>query len=231
MLSPPSRNCVRASAIPLFLLVTALAILVHRPLAAAEPEKPAAAPAGPASRPDTPRTTPRAATDAPAPDKARAAVDYDQRTVREALPRPVAEMIDAIQAAVASGRIEELATALEWNELPPALAPERIEDPIAFLKGRSHDGAGAQMLAILGDLMSVGPARQPLGRDLENNIVYVWPYLAELPLDKLKPSEQVDLYRLVPAEVIAEMRKSGRWTWYRVVIGADGTWHAFMRHD
>jgi len=47
----------------------------------------------------------------------------------------------------------------------------------------------------------------------------------------LNPGQLVELYRIVPAEVVAEMRSKKRWTWYRVVIGADGTWHSFTRHD
>ena len=81
------------------------------------------------------------------------------------------------------------------------------------------------------DLLSVGPARQPLGRDPENTDVFIWPYLAERPVDELSPPEQVDLYRIVPADVVDTIRQKKRWTWYRLVIGADGTWHAFMRHD
>lgn len=154
-----------------------------------------------------------------------------RRTDLANLPRPVAEMIDAINVAVNSGNIEDLRIAIEWNELPPAFSPDEIDDPVNFLKNASQDKSGRQMLAILGNLLAVGPARQPLGRDPENTGVYVWPYLSELPLDQLTPAEEVDLYRLVPTDVIASMRAAKRWTWYRVVIGADGTWHAFMRHD
>jgi hypothetical protein len=134
-------------------------------------------------------------------------------------------------ASVSSGSIEDLRTAIELNELPPAFSATASDDPIAGLKSASADGEGRQLLAIIGDLLAVGPARRPLGRDLENNTVYIWPYLAERPLGQLTPSEIVDLYRLVPADVIGTMRTTGRWTWYRVVIGADGTWHSFMRHD
>ena len=42
-------------------------------------------------------------------------------------------------------------------------------------------------------------AELPFGKDLENNIIYVWPYLAEVELDKLTPSQEVDLIRLVGA--------------------------------
>lgn len=194
-------------AIRLILLVTALCGLVHGPLAAADAAKPS----------DTPPAAPT--------------VTFQQQMDPSKLPRPVSEMVDAILAAVHSGRIEDLKTALEWNEMPPVFSAEKVDDAIAHLKAASTDKQGRQLLAILGNLLSVGPARQRLGRDAENNEVLVWPYLAELALDQLTPSQEVDLYRLVPAETIAAMHAAKRWTWYRIVIGADGTWHSFMRHE
>lgn len=199
--------------IRLILLVTALAGLVHRPNATVAAEKLSgktaiAAPADPAQP-----------------------LGYDRRTDVSKLPRPVAEMLDAIQSAIASGEIDDLRTAIEWNELPPAFGPDQTDEPIKFLKQASADESGRQMLAIMADLLSVGPARQPLGRDPENTDVFIWPYLAERPVDELSPPEQVDLYRIVPADVVGTIRQKKRWTWYRLVIGADGTWHAFMRHD
>lgn len=212
-LLPPPRESALRHMIRLILLVTSMTVFVHRAVAAEPADKPAAAvEKSEAARPQT-------------------TVAYDRRTDLAKLPRPVTEMIDAINVAVNSGDIEDLRIAIDWNELPPAFSPEPIDEPIGFLKKESADKAGHQMLAILGNLLSVGPARQNLGRDPENSGVYVWPYLAERPLDKLTPEEQVDLYRLVPVDVIDAMRAARRWTWYRVVIGADGTWHAFMRHD
>lgn len=140
-------------------------------------------------------------------------------------------MVDAIQTAVHSGHVDDLGTALDWNELPPMLASAQVDDAITHLKQTSADGEGLQMLAILGNLLSAGAAKLPLGRDPENADVYVWPYLAEVTLAELTPAQWVEIYRIVPAEKIAEMRKAGRWTWYRIVIGADGTWHSFMPHD
>lgn len=221
---PPA--CVRAArhVIRLILLVTALTVLVYQPIAVeALGEAPHTGQMVLSAK--SAETKPGSPTpDAPAPA-------YERRTDLSNLPRPVAEMIDAILVAVNSGEIEELRTAIEWNELPPSFGPDRIEDPIAFLKEASADKSGHQMLAILGNLLSVGPAHLPIGRDIENTGVLVWPYLAERPLDALTPAEEVDLYRLVPADVIAGMREKKRWTWYRIVIGADGTWHAFMRQD
>ena len=148
-----------------------------------------------------------------------------------ALPAPVAEMREAILGAVRSGHIEDLRIAIDWNELPPAFADGEVDDPIALLKQSSADGQGREVLAILADILSLPHATLPIGRDVENADVYIWPYLAERPLDALTPAEEVDLLRLMPADAAAAMRKLKRWTWYRLVIGADGTWHSFMRHD
>ncbi|HEX7073307.1 MAG TPA: hypothetical protein VF226_04640 [Hyphomicrobiaceae bacterium] len=145
------------------------------------------------------------------------------------LPRPVQEMREAILAAVHSGDIEELRVALEWNELPPHVADEPVEDPIAYWKKISGDGEGREILAALGEILECSPTALPIGDDIENNLVYVWPGLAEADLSKLTPQQEVALYRLVsPAEAKA-MREANRWQWWRLAIGADGTWHTFHK--
>ncbi len=75
------------------------------------------------------------------------------------------------------------------------------------------------------------PATQPFGSDIENNLIYVWPYLATRPLDKLTPSEDVDLYRLVDPAKAAEMKEKKRWTWWCLLVAADGRWLMFKRMD
>lgn len=145
------------------------------------------------------------------------------------LPTPVQEMRDAILAAVHSGDIEDLRIALEWNELRPHLADEPVEDPIAYWKRISGDGEGREILAVLSEILECDHAALPIGDDVENNLVYVWPALSEADLSQLTPQQEVALYRLVsPAEAKA-MRESRRWQWWRLAIGADGTWHAFHR--
>ncbi len=145
------------------------------------------------------------------------------------LPIPVQEMRDAILIAVASGDIEELRTPIEWNELRPEFGIPRDKDPIAHWRNTSKDGAGREILAILGNLLASDPARLPIGPDLENNDVFVWPYISELPPNKLTPSQEVELFRIMPSEVAAKMRKGEQWTWYRLAIAADGTWHIFSK--
>lgn len=143
------------------------------------------------------------------------------------LPAPVAEMREHILAAVQSGDIEDLRTAIEWNEIPPVFSDAAVDDPILFLKKQSADGQGREILAILGLLLETAPTKLALGRDPENSAVYVWPALAELPLDTLTPAQEVALYRLMPVAEAKAMRARKKWTWYRLAIGADGTWHSF----
>ena len=147
----------------------------------------------------------------------------------EGLPAPVEEMREAILSAVRSGRIEELRHAWELNELKPDLGVASVGDPIAHWKQISGDGEGREILAVLAEILDAGYVVLPLGADLENNRLYVWPYFAEVPLDKLSPAQEVELLRLVSPAAARDMRSGGAYSHWRIVIGADGTWHAFRR--
>ena len=147
------------------------------------------------------------------------------------LPPQVAEMRDMILTAVYTGQIEDLKAAIDLNGVKPDLGGQSDDDPIATLKATSADKKGREVLAVLGEILEFEPAALPLGKDLENNIVYVWPYLAEKPLDQLRPPEEVALLRLVTAAKAAEMREKKRWLWWRITIGADGTWQSFKKGE
>lgn len=148
----------------------------------------------------------------------------------EGLPHPVVEMREAILAAVRSGSMDDLKVAIELNEIKPTFGDGPVADPIAHLKSLSGDGEGREILAALGNLLEAGYATVPLGRDLENNRIYVWPYFAETGIANLTPSQQVELYRLVsPAAASGMLGKGGKYTHWRVGIAADGTWHVMAR--
>ena len=145
------------------------------------------------------------------------------------LPAPVADIRDAILAAVASGDIEEMRTPLEWNEMKPEIADEPVADVIAYWRQRSNDGQGREILGILGEILSQPYAVLPVGHDAENNRLFVWPRFAEVKVAELSAAEREALVRLVPAPVLAEMSRTGRYLWWRLAIAADGTWHSFMK--
>jgi hypothetical protein len=148
----------------------------------------------------------------------------------EQLPAAVREMCEAIISAVHSGRIEDLRVAYEMNELKPAIADEPVADPVAYWRQVSGDGEGREILAALAEILDAGYAILPLGPDLENNKIYVWPYFAEIPLDRLSPGQEVELLRLVPPAVAKEMKVKGKYTHWRLAIGADGVWHSFKKN-
>jgi hypothetical protein len=145
------------------------------------------------------------------------------------LPEHVADLRDAILTAARSGNIDELKAVFDMSGTTPDLGIPGVTDPIAALKTESADGNGREILANLIELLNMPPATQPFGSDIENNLLYVWPYLAERPLDKLTPSEEVDLYRLVSPAKAAEMHEKKRWMWWCLVVAADGNWLMFKR--
>lgn len=145
------------------------------------------------------------------------------------LPPHVEDLRDVILTAARSGNIDELKTAFEVSGIVPDLGIEPGSDPIKALKERSEDHQGREILAALVETLNMPPVALPLGNDIENNLIYVWPYLAERPLDKLTPAEEVDLYRLVTPAKAQEMREKKQWLWWRLVIAADGSWTSFKR--
>ncbi len=147
------------------------------------------------------------------------------------LPAPVEEMRQALLAAAHTGNIDDLRVPLDWNEMKPEVGAPAGEDPIAYWRKTSGDGNGRDVLAAIANILAMRAAELPLGRDLENNTVYVWPYLAELALDKLTPAQEVDLLRLVSPAEAKTMREKKKWTWWRLTIGADGTWHSFKKAE
>ncbi len=145
------------------------------------------------------------------------------------LPSHVADLRDVLLTAARSGDVEELELAFDAGRSVPDMGISPRSDPIKVLKDRSDDPQGRDTLAAIVEMLDMPPVALPLGDDIENNLIYVWPYLAERSLDTLTPAEQVDLYRLVTPAKAAEMRKKKRWLWWRLVIAADGTWTMFKK--
>jgi hypothetical protein len=149
----------------------------------------------------------------------------------EGLPRPVLDMREAILAAVEAGDVEELRHAFDLNDPKPDLGAPPNTDPVAHWKRLSGDGQGREVLAALSLILEAGYVALPLGPDLENNLHYVWPYFAEWPLDRLTPRQEVELLRLVSPAAARTMKEQGKYTHWRLVIGADGSWHALRKAD
>jgi hypothetical protein len=149
----------------------------------------------------------------------------------DGLPQPVLDLREALLAAIEAGEIEELRHPYDLGDIKPDLGAPPKTDPVAHWKSVSGDGRGREVLAALSLILEAGYVAVPRGSDIENNQLYVWPYFAEIPLGKLTPRQEVELLRLVPAGPAREMKEKGRYTHWRLVIGADGTWHALRKGD
>jgi hypothetical protein len=145
------------------------------------------------------------------------------------LPEPVKKMRVALVEAAASGDIERLRPLLGSGEDQTQVSVgDAPEDPIAALKSLSGDQDGREVLAILLDIISTSTALIDKGTPQET---YVWPYFAEKNLDTLTPPEVVELYRIVTAGDVADMKEFGGYNFYRLGIGTDGKWKFFVAGD
>ena len=142
-----------------------------------------------------------------------------------ALPDPVKRLLEGIIVAAESGDIENMRPVLESNELKPMVTAAHVDDPIAFWKKASADGTGRDVLAAMLNVLSSGFVRVGQG----NDEMYVWPYFAETDLAKLTPSQEVELYRILPAALALPMKKGGKYSYYRLGISPDGVWHYFLQ--
>jgi hypothetical protein len=142
-----------------------------------------------------------------------------------ALPDPVKAMLERIGNAAATGDIEKMRPVFESNELKPMVATAYVDDPIAHWKKESADGTGRDVLAVMLNVMSSGFVQTGKG----DQAMYVWPYFAETDITKLSPEQEVELYRLLPAQDAIAMKKAGKYSGYKLGIAPTGVWHYFIK--
>jgi hypothetical protein len=176
---------------------------------------------------------PKSSESAPAPDVAKTPEtpkpsDSGQPQILydpQALPAPVKQTLQEIFETAQSGDIEAMRPVLESNELSPMVASAHVDDPVAFWKKNSADGEGRDVLAALLNILSTGFIKT----GQRNDQIYIWPYLAEMDLTKLTPAQEVELYRIVPAEKALAMKKSGKYSYYRLGVSPTGVWQYFLQ--
>jgi hypothetical protein len=142
-----------------------------------------------------------------------------------ALPDPVKRMLGQIAGAAESGDIEAMRIVFESNELKPMVATSFVDDPIAFWKKASADGTGRDVLAAMLNVLSTGYVRAGQGK----NEIFIWPYFAATDLAKLTPAQEVELYRIVPPALAIPMKKSGKYSYYRLGVSPTGVWQYFLQ--
>jgi hypothetical protein len=142
-----------------------------------------------------------------------------------ALPDPVKRTLTEIVFAAETGDLEAMRPVLESREFRPMVAAAFVADPIAYWKEHSVDGTGRDVLAAMLNVLASGFVLTGTGRDA----MYVWPYFAEVDLATLTPAQEVEFYRAVPPELAAAMKKSGKYSYYRLGISPKGVWHYFLQ--
>jgi len=142
------------------------------------------------------------------------------------LPEPVRRMHDRLVEAAKSGDIEALRPFLGMADDATMLSFGEIDgDPIAFLKGLSGDSEGQELLAILEEVLGAGFVHLDAGESTE---IYVWPYFFGIPLDKLDNRQKVELFKIVTAGDLEDMKQFGTYLFYRVGITPEGRWAFFV---
>ena len=152
-------------------------------------------------------------------------VEYDI----EKLPAPVKLMRQKIIDAAKSGDVNNLKPLLGTSSDPTQLSvSDNVKDPIAYIKQLSGDGDGLETMAIMIDLLNSGYVHLDEEDDEE---IYVWPYFVALPIDKLSKPQLVELFQIMTAGDLEEMKEIGTYSFFRIGITPDGTWRFFVTGD
>jgi hypothetical protein len=152
-------------------------------------------------------------------------VEYDP----EQLPTPVRRLREQIMDAAKTGDPEQLKAIIDANGEPPAFSYNDIgDDPIAYLRSLSADPEGREILAILIEILEAGYVHVGEGTPDE---MYVWPYFAHYPVDRLSGPQIVELLKIVYPGDYEDMRVYGTYLFYRVGLAPDGTWRYFIVSD
>jgi hypothetical protein len=144
------------------------------------------------------------------------------------LPAPVARMRERILSAARSGDPGKVAAVMRSNETMPIFSSSEARDPSAYWKENYPESAGLEALSILIGVLESPFVHVEQGTPQE---MYLWPYFARVPLRALTPEQKVELFRIVTGADYREMLEAGTYSFYRVGIGPDGTWHFFVTGD
>jgi hypothetical protein len=152
-------------------------------------------------------------------------VEYDVTK----LPPAVQAIRQKILDAATSGDPTLLRPVIDANGGVPDFGDDQPDDdPIEFLKSVSGDAEGREILAILVEVLDAGFVHVDAGTPDE---MYVWPYFARYPIDKLTPPQIVELFKLIYAGDWEDMRSEGHYLFYRVGIDPTGRWRYFTAGD
>jgi hypothetical protein len=158
----------------------------------------------------------------------QAAADPAIITDLSRLPSAVARTRERIIMAARSGDLGKLAAVMQATDPMPVFSFSEDRDPIAFWKATYPDSDGVEALSILLTILDTGFVHVDQGTPQE---IYLWPYFARLPLKGLTPEQKVELFRIVTGADYKDMIDIGAYSFYRLGIAPNGTWHFFVTGD
>lgn len=141
------------------------------------------------------------------------------------LPPPVSAMRDRLLEAARTGELAEVQRLVTENRVVVKLDEQPVDSVVLLWRSQYPDTAGLEALSILISTLEAGFVRVDAGTP---NEMYVWPYFAQVPLQALGNRELVELLRIVTAYDHQLMLDAGAWTFFRLGIAPDGTWHYFL---
>jgi hypothetical protein len=168
------------------------------------------------------------AAEPPATAAPRAAASPEAAAELLHLPPAVMRTRDRILTAARTGDLQTLLTLMRANGSMPAFSHTQKQDPAAYWKETYPDSEGVEILSILITILETQPVRIEAGTPQET---YIWPYFARMPIKSLTPAQKVELFRVVTGADYKEMLERGRYVFYQVGIGPDGSWRYFLASE
>jgi hypothetical protein len=144
------------------------------------------------------------------------------------LPPAVLHTRERILAAARTGDLQTVLTLMHANGNMPVFSHTQRQDPAAYWKETYPDSDGVEILSILITILETQPVRIDAGTPQET---FLWPYFARLPIKSLTPAQKVELFRVVTGSDYKEMLERGRYVFYQVGIGPDGSWRYFLASE
>lgn len=142
------------------------------------------------------------------------------------------ETFEAIFEAAKSGEVEALVAIAETASTAPVLANVPTGDAAPDVRRAFVDYARqtkqpvGELLRQLARAMSVAPAIQRRGGDVENNEIFIWPAISAGESAPGDTTAQHQFSVIFPPRDAARIAATGRYEGFAVVIAADGRWRA-----
>jgi hypothetical protein len=144
------------------------------------------------------------------------------------LPEAVTRTRARILAAARTGDLAKVLAEMQAHPAMPVFSFSEDKDPVAFWKANYPDSDGIEVLSILITILRSNFVHVDQGTPQE---IYLWPYFARLPLKTLTPEQKVELFAIITGADYKDMIDFGAYSFYRLGIAPDGTWHFFVSGD